>query len=212
MLDGEGVVRVLDLGLARLGTIDDAALHEATELTLGGQILGTPDFMSPEQLQSSREVDARTDVYALGMTLFSLLVGKPAYRGQAGESFVAKAARILHEPVPNLAKLLPGLPRPLADIIQRCLAKSPDERLQSAGELAEALSKWARPDAVKALLPSSIPSPVRPPQTQVGHCDRQSSRSKLPPRVLIGLAAMIMFPLLIFAGVLLTLKLPAVVS
>ncbi|MCA9129179.1 MAG: protein kinase [Planctomycetales bacterium] len=208
MLDAEGVVRILDLGLARLGTIEDAALQEATELTLGGQILGTPDFMSPEQLQSSREVDTRTDVYALGMTLFSLLVGKPAYRGQSGESFVAKAARILHEPVPNLGKLLPGLPRPLTDIIQRCLAKSPDERLQSAGELANTLSKWASPDAVKALLPSSIPSPVQPLQTQVGHSDTQPSRSKLPPCILIGLAAVIMFPLLILAGVLLTLKLP----
>lgn len=208
MLDGEGVVRVLDLGLARLGTQDDASEHEATELTRGGQILGTPDYMSPEQLQSSREVDARTDVYALGATLFSLLVGRPAYRGQPGESFIAKAARILHEPVPGLRKLLPELPRPLADIIQKCLAKSPDERYQTAGELAEALSKWASPDAVKALLPSYTPSPEQPSNTPAGRSDTTPSRSNLPPRILIGVAAAIMLPLLILAGVLLTLKLP----
>ncbi len=208
MLDGEGVVRVLDLGLARLGAQDEASEHEATELTRGGQILGTPDFMSPEQLQSSREVDARTDVYALGATLFSLLVGRPAYRGQPGESFVAKAARILHEPVPDLRKLLPELPKPLADIIQKCLAKSPDERFQSAGDLAEALSKWASPDAVKALLPGHVPSPGQPSEPPVGRNDTKSSRSKIPPRVLIGVAAAIVLPLFIVAGVLLTLRLP----
>jgi serine/threonine protein kinase/WD40 repeat protein len=208
MLDGDGIVRVLDLGLARLGAQDDASEHEATELTRGGQILGTPDYMSPEQLQSSREVDARTDVYALGVTLFSLLVGRPAYRGQPGESFIAKAARILHEPVPDLRKLLPELPKSLAEIIEKCLAKSPDERFQTAGEFAEALSRWASPDAVNALLPGHIPPPEQPSDTPVGRSDTTPSPSKLPPRILIGIAATIMLPLFILAGVLLTLKLP----
>ena len=208
MLDGEGVVRVLDLGLARLGAQDDASEHEATELTRGGQILGTPDYMSPEQLRSSRDVDARTDVYALGVTLFSLLVGSPVYRSQPGESFIAKASRILHEPVPNLRKLLPDVPKPLADIIAKCLAKSPDERLQTAGELAEAISPWASPDAVKAILPGYVPPQKQPITLAVSPSRTKTERSKFPPRVLIGVAAAILIPLLIAAGVMLKLKLP----
>lgn len=207
MLDSEGIVRVLDLGLARLGTQEEDAEYKTAELTRAGQILGTPDYMSPEQLQSSWRVDARTDVYSMGMTLFSLLAGRPVYRNQPGENFIAKAARILHEPVPDLQKLMPELPQPLADIIQRCMAKSPDERFQSAGELAEALAPWSQPNAVKALLPSYLPSHEQPSTTAVSPGESKPARFKMPPGILI-LAAAIVFPLFILAGILLTLQLP----
>ncbi|MEZ6082130.1 MAG: WD40 repeat domain-containing serine/threonine protein kinase [Pirellulaceae bacterium] len=210
MLDGEGVVRILDLGLARLGAEEDASEHEATELTRGGQILGTPDYMSPEQLRSSRDVDARTDVYALGVTLFSLLAGSPVYRSQPGESFIAKASRILHEPVPNLRKLVPDVPKPLADIIAKCLAKSPDEPPSNGWRTSRGNFSVASPEEVRAIPPgykvlhhrSSLPiTPASPDGTKV-------ERSKLPPRVLVGVAAAILIPLLIAAGVMLKLKLP----
>lgn len=208
MLDGEGVVRVLDLGLARLGAQDDEPEQEATELTRGGQILGTPDYMSPEQLQSSRDVDARTDVYALGVTLFSLLVGRPVYKSKPGESFIAKASRILHEPVPDLRKLLPDVPQPLTDIITKCLAKSPDERIQSAGELAEAITPWASREAVRPLLPGYVAPENILESTGQSATSSDQSGSGRSRRTLVAIGLAILLPLLIAAGVMLTLRLP----
>lgn len=211
MLDGEGVVRVLDLGLARLGAQDDASDQEATELTRGGQILGTPDYMSPEQLQSSRDVDARTDVYALGVTLFSLLVGRPVYKSQPGESFIAKASRILHEPVPNLRKVMPDVPKPLADVIAKCLAKSPEERIQCAGELAEALAPWADREAVQRLLPGTMAPDTKPASTDgrpAASSEQSADHGNGSRRVIVAIGLAILLPLLIAAGVMLTLRLP----
>ncbi|MCC7335402.1 MAG: protein kinase [Pirellulaceae bacterium] len=99
VLDRHGVVRVLDLGLAQLHAPEGDT--QVTELTRGDQILGTPDFMSPEQLRSPRSVDTRTDVYSLGATLYVLLTGSTPYPSEQDEGFVAKANRILNAPVPD---------------------------------------------------------------------------------------------------------------
>lgn len=162
ILDRSGVVRVLDLGLARWQVpSDEAAPGTMTELTHAGQMLGTPDYMSPEQLRSSRSVDARTDVYSLGITLYSLIVGQPVFPSKRGENFITVASRILHEPVPNVSKKLPNLPKELAGLIHKCLAKDPDERIQTAGELATELARWADPSSLHLLL---APRPDVKPQ------------------------------------------------
>lgn len=201
MLDHDGTVRVLDLGLARLGTQQADTEADHSELTRGNQILGTPDYMSPEQIQSSKTVDARTDVYALGATLFTLIAGKPVFASKPEESFIAKASRVLSESVPDIRKLVPTIPKELAVIIQKCLAKSPDDRLQTAGELAEVIQPWCDSHAAKGLLKTEqhVPKP-KPANAPV--------KQDFKPKVLIGLALVAITAALIVAGVIITLKLP----
>ncbi len=152
MLDKFGVVRILDLGLARMVAADGGTVEE---LTTEYQILGTPDYMAPEQLRSSKDVDARADVYALGATLFCLLAGRPpSATDQPSGDFMEKAMQILHSPVPDIRERRQDVPDDLAGLISAGLQKTPEERISTAGEFAEQLSQWADAQEVKSLSPS----------------------------------------------------------
>lgn len=121
---------VTDFGAARAP--DDVRLTET------GELLGTPAYMAPEQIAGrAHEAGPKADVYALGAILFELLIGRLPYEA---ESLLELSARVLHEPVPEAPELDPTL----ASILQRCLAKKPEER-PSALELAEALERWRPP-------------------------------------------------------------------
>lgn len=127
MLDTTGRVRILDVGLARmLGPV-------STSLTDPGWVLGTADFMAPEQASAAREADARSDLYSLGCTLYFLLKGKPPYTGRTPLE-VLLAHR--QQPIPHL--VLPEAPE-LATLYHRLMAKNPNSRPRSVAAVLEEL-------------------------------------------------------------------------
>ena len=117
-----------DFGLAR-------AIDSQTGLTASGAFIGTIDYAAPEQIQGDR-LDARTDIYALGCLLYEMLSGSTPFAKQTEK--VAKMYAHLQEPPPDLRELRPELPADLAGAVTRAMAKDPDERFQSAGDLGRA--------------------------------------------------------------------------
>jgi serine/threonine protein kinase len=147
LLDLGGRVVVTDFGIA-------CARSDAVQ-TLG-RIVGTPTYMAPEQVQGLQDLDGRVDIYALGAVLFELLAAAPAW---SGDSFIAVAARRLHEPPPDVRSRKPGISAALAAVVQRCLAMRREDRYQSADELAAALRsvRDARVPSGELVLPRSDP-------------------------------------------------------
>ena len=133
--EGE-VLKLIDFGLAKL------ALPSAEKLTRAGEILGTPQYMAPEQI-AGREVDARADVYALGCVIYEMLSGLPPYPDCTTDAEVLES-QVRKKPKP-LRDVAPRTPASLAAIVDRCLAKLPDERPGSMIELAHALETGAAP-------------------------------------------------------------------
>jgi serine/threonine-protein kinase len=128
-----GDVKVADFGLARVAS-DDLAL------TQDGMALGTPLYISPEQGQG-QTVDARSDLYSLGATLYHLVAGKPPFEAA---SPVAVVVAHIKEPLTPLRSVRPGVPEPLCGLIERLLAKEPSKRLASPQELLEAVGSIER--------------------------------------------------------------------
>jgi serine/threonine-protein kinase len=129
MVTPDGALKVLDLGLAEAASW--------TPLTAGADAQGTPAYLSPEQARGG-PVDARSDVYALGVVLYELLTGRPPFSGGAP---VAIAYRHLHEEPRPPGELRPQIPAALEAIVLRCLEKEPERRFQTARQLARALGE-----------------------------------------------------------------------
>lgn len=143
MLTSSGDVKVLDLGLARLADESMSSdLLGNDQLTTVGQLMGTLEFMSPEQMQDSHDVDERSDLYSLGATLYKLLCGQPVHRIPAGEPFVAKLRRIADGPIEPLANRDIDIPQGLCRLVDQLLDRDPDKRLNSMGELCGALEPF----------------------------------------------------------------------
>ena len=128
LLTQAGDVKVADFGLVRV-------LSEDSELTRDGMTLGTPLYMSPEQAEG-RPVDARSDIYSLGATVYHLLAGRPPF---TGASAIAVAMAHIKDPLPALAVVRPDLPAGLCEIVERMLAKDPDDRFESPQDLLMAV-------------------------------------------------------------------------
>jgi hypothetical protein len=107
-----------------------------------GQVIGTPDFMAPEQWESSGVADERTDLYALGCTLYYLLSGRPPYSGDEYKSLMQKMRGHLADPVPDLRSVRPEVTETVAAVCGRLLAKDPGQRYQTADEVAKAVSAF----------------------------------------------------------------------
>lgn len=133
----KGQVKVLDLGLASLSQDDSAGVGEG--LTGTGQVLGTPDYMAPEQWEDTHSVDGRADQYALGCTLFYLLMGHAPYSDDRHRSVISKMNAHVNEPPPEIVLRPIAIPIELTAIYRRLMAKSRAERYESAAELADAL-------------------------------------------------------------------------
>jgi serine/threonine-protein kinase len=130
LLDAEsGRAMVTDFGIAR-------AVEAGTRLTVTGVAVGTPTYMSPEQAMGEREVDGRSDVYSLGVVAYQMLTGRVPFT--AGNSMALLMKQVSERPRP-IAELRPDAPRALCEVIERALAKSPDDRWPTAAAMRDAL-------------------------------------------------------------------------
>jgi len=132
LVDSRGAVKILDMGLARLETLD----ADQDQLTGTGQIMGTVDYMAPEQAMDTRQADARSDIYSLGVTLWYLLTGRPLFEA---DSVLKKIMAHQHEPARSLADVRVSSDARLEAVFQRMVAKQPDARFQSMQEVVAAL-------------------------------------------------------------------------
>jgi eukaryotic-like serine/threonine-protein kinase len=144
LVDGDGVVKILDLGLAKF--FGDEPVKNAAG---GQQVVGTVDFLSPEQALNSQTVDARSDIYSLGCTLYFLLVGHaPFPEGTLTQRLVGHVS----EKPASVAEKRADVPADLVAIVDRMMAKKPADRIQTAEEVTETLRRWIVRNADKQWL------------------------------------------------------------
>ncbi len=144
--DGSPLVKVLDFGISKtLGSLGEST--QARNLTGRRVLLGSPSYMAPEQIRDASGVDHRCDLWSLGVTLYELIAGQPAFHGDTLPGLCAAVAADSPEP---LHHRVPEVPLALSELVARCLAKSPEERPATADELADGLSPFRR-------VPSTLP-------------------------------------------------------
>jgi serine/threonine-protein kinase len=186
--DGSVTVKVLDFGITKT-CFDDGAV----QLTSTSQILGTPAYMSPEQLRQSREVDARADIWAVGVVLYELLSGElPFVGGGVGALFAA----ILEDTPMPLSERRPDVPRELESAVMKCLVRSRASRWQSVADLARAIRPFGShasgvsSDRILRVLPVDVPvdeelapitSPMAPPDAPGVRSSAPSIPDVAPP-------------------------------
>lgn len=167
LVDLEGVVKILDLGLARF--FDETDENPIT-LRHDERVLGTADYLAPEQALDSHQVDARADIYSLGCTMYFLLTGRPPFN----EGTLAQRL-MWHQTKspPEISEIRADVPERLAEIVSTMMAKDADNRFQTAQDVAEQLTAWigdgetaAQPPVAAAVLvaqPVEPPAPAPPP-------------------------------------------------
>jgi eukaryotic-like serine/threonine-protein kinase len=154
--------KLMDFGLAKQsGAVPWAASSteltmEQSKLTREGMLVGTFQYMAPEQLEG-KEADARTDIFALGEVMYEMATGKPAFSGKSRASLIA--AILTTEP-PPITQLQPLAPPALERIVKKCLSKDPDERWQSASDLAAELN-WIAAAPQSGFTPATPATPRR---------------------------------------------------
>jgi eukaryotic-like serine/threonine-protein kinase len=163
-IGGSPKMKVLDFGVSKSARLAD---DPRVKLTRTRTVLGSPLYMPPEQMRSSRDVDARGDVWALGVVLFELLTGRSPFEA---ETMPELCLKIVSEPPLSLAQLRPDLPPTLVEIVERCLEKDKTKRYDTASELAQALASFAPPRSViftghpslgvQAVAPGSVVAPA----------------------------------------------------
>jgi eukaryotic-like serine/threonine-protein kinase len=155
------LVKVLDFGIAKLG---QQGSNINSVRTRTGSVMGTPAYMSPEQCRGTREIDHRSDIYSLGVIIFEMLCGRPPF---VSEGFGEMVHLHISQPPPPPRTINPAIPEEIERLILWCLAKEPDERMQTMGDVHAALTgrptPAARPTA-KAARPQT-PAPVTTPTT-----------------------------------------------
>jgi serine/threonine-protein kinase len=173
--DGKAIVKVFDFGISKI-----TPKAESADMMLTGDAssMGTPFYMSPEQMTSARDVDQRSDVWALGMVLHELLTGQPAF---VADNLPELCAKILSSiPAPPVSLSAPSVPARLDAVIQRALEKKPENRYANVAQLAQALAPFASPAAKPfvdrtvrifrtsgTFIPSMLPGPLTYPPPKI---------------------------------------------
>ncbi|MBL8810970.1 MAG: protein kinase [Planctomycetaceae bacterium] len=218
MLDDLGRIRILDFGLAQWTVWDEASV----DLTTVGQLMGTLDYMAPEQAEAIGAVDYRADLYALGATLFRLLCGRAPLAAAPNQSPLEKLRLLSNHQPPKLSTLCPEAPEELVKLVASLLSRSPSDRPASAAHVAEQLAPFAEgaklvellqqakekaaasPELLKrtALYEPPFPGsavPMSPPEPAAS----SGGRFKTLRRLLLAAS----LPLMIVAGILIKLEL-----
>ena len=158
LVDGKGVLKILDLGLARFASKAGKASQA------GSWVSGTPDYIAPEQIADSPNLDGRADIYSLGLTFYFLLVGhRPFMKQTLPEILTAHRS----EQPPPIDETRPDVPFELTTIFEKMTAKAPEQRYKTAGEVAEALQAWlgaassGRPSRLSAIKAAALRSKQR---------------------------------------------------
>ena len=155
LVDRSGLVKVTDFGIAK------AAFTEE-DLTTTGSLLGTARYLAPEQV-SGDPIDGRSDIYSAGVVLYEALTGRPPFEA---DSHIATATmRMAKDPAPPRA-IRPGIPRPLDALVMRAMARNPDERFQTAEEMASAIDRGG--PVAEAPPPQPVAAPAPHPQPARG--------------------------------------------
>jgi WD40 repeat protein len=175
MLTLDGRVKILDFGLARFAS--EAA--DAAGLTSTGIVLGTVDYIAPEQAESAHQADIRSDIYSLGCTLYHLLAGQPPLQ--------KVMAHVNKKPQP-LTELRPDLPEELMLVLERMMAKNPKHRYQTPAEVAIALEPFTR--AIAIALPPKPPRPEPEPNTDHTIVFKKPVWDRWRPRLMIATAVL----------------------
>ena len=190
-------IKILDFGLGRAtGTTGGA------RLTAIGNLLGTIDYVAPEQIENAQNADVRSDIYSLGCTLFYLLAGKPPF---SGTTMIEKVSGRLLGQLPNVRDVRPEISPGLDVVLKTMMAQKPENRFQTPDELAAALLPFcsaagpavpvARPVALASRLAPSVPQVLAVPEPQA-----QRPRDSLPEATPVGISKTTM--ILIGAGLL----------
>jgi serine/threonine protein kinase len=143
------VVKILDMGLALLS---EAHSDDVQGLTATGQMMGTFDYMAPEQGGDSKSVDIRADIYALGASLYKLLCGEVIYHGDMYHTPVQKMMALATQPAPPIQTRCQGVPDGLAAVLHQMLEKDPDKRIATPEEVAKALTPFCAGANLAALV------------------------------------------------------------
>jgi len=183
--EGHGHVKIVDFGLSKvLGGIDElvpqasASAHEA--LSRVGSPVGTPLYMSPEQIEALEDIDQRTDLWSMGAILFEALAGVAPF---SEPTFARLVIAICHKDPPDLRKLVPGLPEPVARVVAKAMTRDRQQRFQSADEFLAALAE-AAPEVDKAQGPWSFraeATPLPAPPTRTPAPTSSDSAASIPP-------------------------------
>jgi serine/threonine-protein kinase len=208
--DGSALIKVLDFGISKAVGMEGSQ----PSMTATTAVMGSPQYMSPEQIRSSKNIDGRTDIWSLGMIAYELLAGRPAYES---DTLTGLCAMIASDPPTPLRRHRADVPEPLEAVVMRCLAKDPAQRFQNVGELAIALlpfgSKASRLSVERtvrviqgaglsasalALPPSNAPPPPQAIATAGTWAATGASRSRRLSWILAGAVAGV----LLMAGVL----------
>jgi serine/threonine protein kinase len=195
--DGQLSIKVLDFGISKLTSPGGAAsgplAAQGMAFTRTSVLMGSPLYMSPEQMRSSKDVDAQTDIWALGMILFELMAGRPAF---LADSVTELAIKVASEPTPALRSFRPEVPSELEAVVFKCLRKERSQRYRNVAQLALALLPFAHKRAkasverISGIIQAAGLSEsafAMPPSPQTA--DTQNSAGTLPPlgRTTLGL-------------------------
>ncbi len=155
-------VKILDMGLALL----NEQQVENDELTAAGQIMGTLDYMAPEQGGNTHSVDIRADIYSLGATLYKLLTGRVPFHGAQYNSTIKKLTALATQDPPRVDSFRGDLPGELVEVIHRMLARQPEDRYATPAEVATALERFALGADLETLLQTAMAAQVKQEEEQ----------------------------------------------